>query len=66
VENGPGRVDAITATADGWLLSDADGLWRSSDGLAWTKVEESKPALVLLSTPEGVWAGGEFGVERVN
>jgi hypothetical protein len=66
VENGPGRVDAITTTADGWLLSDADGLWRSTDGLVWSRIEGSKPALVLLNTPEGVWAGGEFGVEQVN
>jgi hypothetical protein len=62
VANGPQRVDAITHTAQGWLLSDADGLWRSTDSLNWTRVPASKPALVLLNTEEGVWAGGEDGV----
>lgn len=65
VANGPQRVDALTATATGWLLSDENGLWRSADGLAWTHIPNSKPALVLLSTAEGVWAGGEEGVELV-
>jgi hypothetical protein len=59
------RVDAITATADGWLLSDAEALWRSVDGLDWHKVAGSRPALVLLNTADGVWAGGEQGVELV-
>jgi hypothetical protein len=63
VEVGPQRVDAITATAIGWLLSDADGLWRSANGMAWERLPDSKPALVLLNSPEGVWVGGENGVE---
>lgn len=62
VANGPQRVDALTATPRGWLLSDAEGLWRSGDGLAWSQVEGSTPALVLLNSDEGVWAGGEQGV----
>jgi hypothetical protein len=65
VANSPQRVDAVTATPQGWLLSDAQGLWRSTDGLAWQLVEGSKPALVLLNTSEGVWAGGEHGVELI-
>lgn len=66
VADGPARVDAITATPTGWLLSDADGLWRSGNGLNWERLPDSKPALVLLSTPEGVWAGGEHGVELLS
>ncbi len=66
VSDGPTRVDAICATADGWLLSDAEGLWRSDDSATWVRVAASKPALVLLNTPDGVWAGGEYGVERVD
>jgi hypothetical protein len=62
VPNGPQRVDAMTYTQDGWLLSDADGLWRSTDSLHWIHLPDSKPALVLLNTEEGVWAGGEDGV----
>jgi hypothetical protein len=63
VENGPQRVDAITATPTGWLLSDADGLWRSPDSLNWSRIPGTKPALVLLNTEQGVWVGGEEGVE---
>jgi hypothetical protein len=58
-------VDAIAATATGWLLSDADGLWQSTDGASWTRIAGSKPVLVLLKTDEGVWAGGENGVELI-
>lgn len=63
VTDGPQRVDALTATPTGWLLSDETGLWRSADGLQWTHIPESKPALVLLSTEQGVWCGGEEGAE---
>jgi len=63
VSNGAERVDALAATAQGWLASDADGLWRSHDGLTWERVADSKPALVLLDTAQGIWAGGENGVE---
>jgi hypothetical protein len=65
VAAGPQRVDAIAATAGGWLLSDADGLWHSTDTLTWARVPNSKPALVLLPTAQGVWAGGETGVELI-
>lgn len=65
VPDAPGRVDALAATADGWLLSDATGLWSSPDGLSWTQLPESKATLVLLPTGNEVWSAGEFGVERV-
>ncbi len=63
VADGPQRVDALTATNDGWLLSDAEGLWRSATGTEWERIAESKPALTLLQTEQGIWAGGEFGAE---
>ena len=65
VTEGPQRVDALTATPSGWLLSDETGLWRSTDGQTWTAVPDSKPALVLLYTEQGVWAGGVNGIELV-
>lgn len=65
VPGAPARVDALTATGDGWLLSDDTSLWRSSDGLEWVQVAESSPALILLNTPDGVWAGGENGVTQL-
>ena len=65
VEGAPDRVDALTATADGWLLSDDQGLLHSSDGLTWTRVDGAAPALILLNTKDGVWAGSESGIARV-
>jgi hypothetical protein len=65
-EDGPQRVDAITTTANGWLLSDADGLWQSVNGINWERIPGSKPALVLLNSAEGVWVGGENGVELLS
>lgn len=65
VAQGPTRVDALTATADGWLLSDEQGLWRSTHGEHWEQVPESKPALTLFRTEEGIWAGGEDGATLI-
>ena len=65
VEGAPDRVDALTATADGWLLSDDQGLLHSPDGLTWTRVDGAAPALILLNTKDGVWAGSESGIARV-
>ena len=65
VEGAPDRVDALTATADGWLLSDDQGLLHSPDGLTWTRVGGAAPALILLNTQDGVWAGSESGIARV-
>lgn len=60
----PPRVDSLLALADGWLLGSPDGLWRSNDGLTW-QLTDGPVALTLLSTPNGVYAGGEFGAKRV-
>jgi hypothetical protein len=64
VPDSPSQVNALTATADGWLLSDPERLWHSRDGLAWTPVSET-PALVLLAAGDQVWAGGEAGLTSV-
>jgi hypothetical protein len=61
VANGPQRVDALTSTAKGWLLSDESGLWRSADGQSWIAIPDSRPALTLFRTEQGIWAGGEDG-----
>lgn len=66
VSGAPGRIDALTATVNGWLLSDDRTLWRSSDGIDWAPIPESGPALILLNRPDGVWAGGENGVSKVD
>ena len=66
VADAPERVDALTSTSDGWLLSDDQNLWRSSDGLSWEMIPDSGPALILLDTPDGIWAGGENGVTQLN
>jgi photosystem II stability/assembly factor-like uncharacterized protein len=58
----PQQVNALTATADGWLLSDTEALWRSHDGVTWTRVEGSAPSLALLPTERGVVAAVPEGV----
>lgn len=65
VDGGPDRVDALVAMADGWLLSDENQLWRSSDGRNWEPIAGSKAALTLYATNDEIWAGGEFGAERL-
>ncbi len=64
VPDSPSQVNALAATADGWLLSDPERLWHSRDGLAWTPVNDT-PALVLLAAGDQVWAGGEAGLTSV-
>jgi hypothetical protein len=62
----PEQINALVATGDGWLLSDENQIWHSADGLRWQPLADSQAALVLLATEDGVWAGNEQGVARVN
>lgn len=64
VPGAPAQVNALTAVADGWLLSDAERLWHSPDGSTWTPISDT-PALVLLATDDQVWAGSEHGLTPV-
>lgn len=66
VSDAPERADALAASGDKWWLGNPDGLWRSSDGVDWELVDASLPALTLLASAQGVWAGGEFGVVLVS
>lgn len=65
VENAPSQVNVVIATEQGWFLSDATGIWRSSNGTDWQKVAELPPALSLLVAGGHVWGGGESGVFAV-
>ncbi len=65
VAGAPQQINALAANAGGWLLSDSESLWRSSDGLHWTRMEGSEPSLALLSTAEGVLAASAEGVALV-
>jgi hypothetical protein len=62
VDGAPQQVNALAANANGWLLSDESQVWQSSDGLAWQPLGESRPALVLLASDQGIWAGTESGL----
>jgi hypothetical protein len=66
VPDTPAQINALTAHAGGWILSDETGLWRSPDGLTWQRLPETEPALVLLATPRGLFAGGMQGVRTVS
>ena len=63
VPGAPKRVDALTATPNGWLLSDESGLWSSTDAETWRKVPDTQATLILHATSEGIWGGGEYGVD---
>lgn len=64
-EGAPSRVDALTATTHGWLLSDETGLWSSTDGEQWSKIADTQATLILYTTENGIWSGGEHGLEPV-
>ncbi|MEZ4713477.1 MAG: hypothetical protein R3A44_40190 [Caldilineaceae bacterium] len=63
VESAPLRVDALTANATGWILSNEEQLWSSTDGLTWSPMDGTRPTLTLFNTGGGVWSGGEHGLE---
>jgi len=65
VPEAPNQVNALIAIPGGWLLSDAEQLWQSSDGVKWNPIH-SRGALTLLSADGETWMGTDEGVERVN
>jgi hypothetical protein len=65
VPGAPDQVNALAATPNGWLLSDADQLWQSTDGLAWQPLL-GRGALVLLSSDGETWMGTDEDVVSVN
>ncbi len=74
VEGAPEQVNALAAVTSApagadqinWLLSDDTQLWRSADGVAWSPVGGSQPALCLLEVGGRIYAGGEDGVAVLN
>lgn len=65
VPDAPEVINAMLALPDGWLLSDAERIWRSQDGNRWTPLN-LPPALTFLRTRQGiVLAGGVEGVFQV-
>jgi ligand-binding sensor domain-containing protein len=66
VPGAPESINALAATGDGWLLSDSESLWRSTDGLRWERIAGSAPSLALLATEGGILAAYEEGVIPVN
>ncbi len=65
VAGSPTQINALTAVPGGWLLSDADQLWQSSDGVTWQPFLQ-QGALVLLSSGNEAWMGTDVGVQRVD
>ena len=70
VEGAPEQVNALAAVTSApsgddqanWLLSDDTQLWRSADGVAWSPIGGSQPALCMLEVNDRIYAGGEDGV----
>jgi hypothetical protein len=65
VPDTPSQINALIAVENGWLLSDAEQVWQSSDGLQWQPLV-NQGALVLASVDGEVWMGTDEGVQRVN
>ncbi|NJN84799.1 MAG: hypothetical protein HC802_22590 [Caldilineaceae bacterium] len=65
VDASPRQVNALAATAGGWLLSDPEQVWRSDDGLTWTPLSDSRPALVIQQVGDQLWSGDENGVSKL-
>ena len=57
--------NALVATAGGWLASDAERLYRSTDGLTWEPWLE-QGALTLLTSGADTWMGTDQGVQAVS
>lgn len=66
VTDGPERINSLAVVAGGWLLSDEEKLWRSTDSLSWQPLAGSEPALVLTPTADGILAGMEEGVQLLD
>lgn len=66
VPDSPRQINALAATAQGWLLSDEQGIWRSRDALTWEQVANSQPALILHASDHGVLAGTENGLTQLD
>src|SRR4051794_17941937 len=47
VQDAPSQVNALISVAGGWLMSDAEQLWQSTDGVKWNSVF-NRGALALL------------------
>ena len=65
LNQGPRQVNALVVTPAGWLLSDEEQLWGSGDGIHWEPIPDSRPALTLAWSEQGLFAGGEEGVWQV-
>lgn len=65
VANSAEQINAVIAAGDGWYLSDPSGIWQSANGSEWQQLPSLPPALALIATGQGIWAGGEHGVFAV-
>lgn len=63
VADAPQQINALAVNESGWTLSDPTSIWTSPDGLAWTQIANSAPALVLMAANGAILAGGEHGVD---
>ncbi|MCE2468543.1 MAG: hypothetical protein J4G06_11105 [Caldilineaceae bacterium] len=67
LDNAPEQINALTALAGGgFVMSDAETLWHSPDGLNWTPLRGEDPCLVLQEAAGKVWAGSQDGLRQVN
>jgi len=58
----PERVDALLATATGYLAGTPEGVFRSADSATWEVIPSSPAALALAQVGETVYIGNETGI----
>lgn len=64
IEGGPQHVEALLALPNGWLAGTAEGLWESTDGVAWQLAANSGSVLCLLESDGVVHIGNETGIRE--
>ncbi len=62
----PERIDALLATASGFLAGTPEGVLRSTDSAAWELIPNSPPALCLLEVDGKVYLGSEEGIAQLS
>ena len=61
----PEQINALASVPGGWLMSDAEQMWQSTDGLSWQPFM-AQGALVLVSSGGEAWIGTDEGVQQIS
>lgn len=65
VVESPDCINALLQTQHGWLLSDDEKLYQSTDGITWQPIPHSQSALILREHDEIILAGDAEGIRQI-